>query len=152
MKRKRSLRKPSPPAVVITPPKREPVLPPDRYVLRIRIQYCTACCRTHRSSELFAETTLILNKTEVKRLQRVDAPEYSIPFTVRSAPLEQIAFCHECSDDSIYNFLTSLPPPPRPKEIIPLTWITETQKREVQALRTERRTSTHATLKDLESL
>ena len=156
MKRKRSVRKSSPPAITIAPPKREPVLPPDRYVLRTRIQYCTSCCRTHRATELFAETTLILNKTEVKRLQRVDTPEYSLPYTVRSAPLEQIAFCHECSDDSIYNYLTSLPPPPRPKEIVPLTWITETQRDEMLALRSERTTSRpaprRATLEDLESL
>lgn len=144
-----------------SPTPAKPTLPPDRYVLRIRIQTCRCCSTTERSSELFAETTIFgPNGGTVRHLQRISQPEFSLPYTIRTLPLDEVPFCHACADADIYATLQRLPPPPKPNYQRPLFHITETQRIERDALRTTRTTravrvraaESHATLDDISQL
>ncbi len=158
MKRKKKVthtQRPAPPPPAGRTPAK-PILPPDRYMLRIRIQHCCCCANTERSTELFAETTVFgPNGGIIHHLQRVAEPEFSLPYTIRTLPLEEIPFCHACADTDIYATLQRLPSPPKPNYQRPLFHITETQHLEREALRAVRVPNTaapRATLDDIGQL
>ena len=89
-----------------------PTVPPSRYVLVKRSQFCTACNTRHESSELYSHHNLpaAWNRGTVRNLKPLTRPEFNLPIEVVVAKVLEIPFCHDCV---MSTSLAHLPPAPQ---------------------------------------